>query len=111
MSLPVLQRETFEADVANRFRWYLEEAGETVAQRFKTAVDETLDYLSLHPELGRRRRFRHPRLADLRSFRVKPPFNKVIAFYRVTDTYLEAWRLMHGSRDLPRRLLEAHGLD
>lgn len=111
MSLPVLQRETFEADVAERFRWYLEEAEPKVAQRFKEAVDQTLAALSLHPLLGRRRRFRHPRLAGLHSFRVEPPFNKVLLFYRVTNTHLEAWRLIHGSRDLPRRLLEAPGLD
>ena len=111
MSLPVLRRDTFAADVAERFQWYLVEAGEEVAQSFKDAVDETLDDLSLHPMLGRRRRFRDPRLADLRSFRVNPPFNKVLVFYRVTDTHLEAWRLMHGARDLSRRLLEAPGLD
>ena len=111
MSLPVLRRDTFETDVAERFRWYLEEAGEEVAQRFKDAVDETLDDLSLHPALGRRRRFRHPLLAGLRSFRIEPPFNKVLVFYRLGNENLEAWRLMHGSRDLSRRLLEAPGLD
>lgn len=111
MSLPVLQRDTFEADVGTRFRWYLEEAGEGIAQRFKDAVDVTLDDLALHPELGRRRRFRHPKLAGLRTFRVEPPFNKVLIFYRATDTHLEAWRLMHGSRDLSRRLREPPSLD
>ncbi|MBI5802775.1 MAG: type II toxin-antitoxin system RelE/ParE family toxin [Verrucomicrobia bacterium] len=111
MSLPLLRRDTFEFDVAERFRWYLEEAGEEIAQRFKNAVDETLDGLSPHPGLGRRRRFPHPLLTGLRSFRVEPPFNKVVLFYRITDTHLEAWRLMHGSRDLSRRLLEPPGLD
>jgi toxin ParE1/3/4 len=111
MNRPVIKAEDFLADYESRFDYYANEAGEEVAWRFEQAVIATLASLSLHPELGRRRHFRHPRLAGLRSFRVEPPFSKTILFYRVTDTQLEAWRLMHGSRDLPRRLLEPPGLD
>jgi len=71
MSEMVERRNTFETDVAERFRWYLREAGEAVAQRFKSSVDMTLADLGLHPELGRRRRFRNPLLAGLRSFRLR----------------------------------------
>lgn len=111
MSTPVIRAAAFIADYELRFDYYTCEAGEDIAWHFEQAVIATLTSLSLHPELGRRRRFRHPRLAGLRSFRVEPPFNKTILFYRVTDTHLEAWRLMHGARDLPRRLLEPSGLD
>ena len=111
MSTAVIQASAFTADYEQCFAWYAEEAGEEVARRFEDAVIASLARLSLHPELGRRRRFRHPRLAGLRSFRVETPFNKMLLFYRVTDTHLEAWRLMHGSRDLSRRLLEPPGLD
>ncbi len=45
-------------------------------------------------------------LRELRSFRVNPPFGRFLLFYRVTNDTLEAWRLMHGARDLPRRLVE-----
>jgi toxin ParE1/3/4 len=71
----------------------------------------TLRSLTELPDFGRRRKFRHPALLDLRSFRVNPPFDKVLIFYRVTNDTLEVWRLMHGARDLPRRLLEAPGAD
>jgi toxin ParE1/3/4 len=47
----------------------------------------------------------------LHSFRVEPPFNVHLIFYRVVDDALFAERLMHGARDLPRRLLEPPGLD
>ena len=106
MSEMVERRNTFETDVAERFRWYLGEAGEEVAQRFKSAVDMTLADLGLHPELGRRRRFRNPLLAGLRSFRLRRPFNRQIIFYRADAGPVEVIRLMHGSRDLPRRLIE-----
>ena len=46
-------------------------------------------------------------LQGLRSFRVEPPFDKLLVFYRSTEQALQAWRLMHGVRDLPRRLIEA----
>lgn len=106
MSTPVIRAAAFLADYELRFDYYTYEAGEEVAWNFEQAVIATLTSLSLHPELGRRRRFRHPQLAELRSFRVESPFSKLLLFYRVTDTHLEAWRLMHGSRDLSRRLLE-----
>ena len=111
MSTPVIRAAAFVADYELRFDYYTYEAGEEVAWRFEQSVIATLASLSLHPELGRRRRFSHPQLAGLRSVPIEPPFNKALLFYRVTDTHLEAWRLMHGSRDLPRRLIEPPSLD
>ena len=52
---------------------------------------------------------KHPLLQGLRSFRVEPPFDKLLVFYRSTEQALQAWRLMHGTRDLPRRLVEPPG--
>ena len=95
--------------MAAQFRWYLEEADEGIARRFKAAVDATLDQLAVHPELGRRRRFRNPLLQGLRSLRLKTPFTKLLIFYRTDAISVEAWRLMHSARDLPRRLLETPG--
>jgi hypothetical protein len=56
--------------------------------------------------VARRRKFRHPLLRDLYSFPVEHPFQKILIFYRVTENILQAWRLMHGARDLPHRLVE-----
>jgi len=77
-----------------------------LAWRFKASVDSTLFKLAVLPDLGRKRHFRNPALSGLRSFRVDPPFNRFLIFYRVEAQVLVAWRLMHGSRDLPRRLAE-----
>lgn len=101
----------FTADVQKQFSWYWDRAGEEVAWRFERAVEQTLHQLALQPGLGRRRRFRNLALQGLRSFRVEPPFNKLILFYRTEGGVAQAVRLIHGSRDLPRRLLEAPGLD
>lgn len=94
----------FTADVLRQFSWYVDKAGEDVAWRFEAAVEGTLLTIASQPDLGRLRHFRNPRLAQLRSIPVARPFNKLIIFYRVEGDTVEAWRLMHGARDLPRRL-------
>jgi len=109
MSLPVEKSHFFETDVASQFAWYVHEAGEEVAWRFLAAVELTLAKLGKQPDMGSLRRFRHPLLRGLRSFRVEPPFDKVLVFYRSTEQALQAWRLMHGTRDLPHRLVELPG--
>jgi plasmid stabilization system protein ParE len=66
----------------------------------------TVRKLSQLPDLGRVRHFRNPMFHGLRSFRVDAPFERFLIFYRVSETTLLVWRLMAGSRDLPRRLAE-----
>lgn len=106
MNWRVDRKPDFKADVGLQFSWYFTTANEEVAWRFVEAVDATLVALSRQPFLGRRRRFRHRSLAGLRSFRVEPPFNRFLIFYRADDGVVDAWRLMHGGRDLSRRLVE-----
>ena len=107
MKLSLHRAEEFNADFDQQHRWYLEQAGEELAGRFLTAVEHTLQSLLSQPDLGRRRKFRHPALAGIRSFQVKSPFQNILIFYRHTATELSAERLMHGARDLPRRLVES----
>lgn len=111
MSQALQRSPFFNEDFDLQYRWYLWEAGEGVAERYYRAVLDTLRALERQPRLGRRRRFRHPDLRDLHSFRVEPPFNVHLIFYRFVAEGLFAERLMHGARDLPRRLVEPPGLD
>ena len=106
MSLAVQKAEFFQQDFAIRFAWYVDEAGPDVARRFQLALDQSLNKLANRPDLGRPRHFRNPRLQGLRSLPVERPFNKILIFYHATSDSLHAVRLIHGARDLPRRLLE-----
>jgi plasmid stabilization system protein ParE len=106
MKLTLQRADEFNADFDQQYRWYLEQAGDEVAEQFLQAVPVTLRLLAGQSDLGRRRKFGHPMLRDLYSFQVERPFNKILIFYRVTENTLQAWRLMHGARDLPRRLAE-----
>jgi plasmid stabilization system protein ParE len=109
MSRVFVKAASFAADIALTFDWYAKEAGETIAWRYFTAVDRTLAKLAQHSGLGKKRRFRHPELQGLHSFRVEPPFEVHLIFYRYTDKELSAERLMSGRRDLGRRLREPPG--
>jgi plasmid stabilization system protein ParE len=109
MSLILVKAAFFEADVALTFAWYVKEAGETIAWRYFTAMDRTLAKLAQHSGLGKKRRFRHAELQGLHSFRVEPPFEVHLIFYRYTDKELSAERVVSGRRDLVRRLREPPG--
>ena len=106
MNLPYQRGTKFNADFDAQYRWYFEHAGEEVAGRFLQAVEASLNLLATQPELGVTRRFSHPKLAGLRSFRVQPPFNRMLIFYQIAHNEVNAWRLMDGTRDLSRRLIE-----
>lgn len=111
MSLLIVKSPEFHADVTHQFRWYQGEGGEALAWRFFDSVDMTILKLSERPDIGRRRRFRHALLRDLWSCQIQSPFRRLLIFYRVTGDTLQVWRLMHGARDLPRRLAEPAKMD
>lgn len=107
MSLALQRSNLFIADFDLQFRWYLSQAGETIADRYLDSVERTLHVLAEQPGLGRKRQFVHPDLKAIRSYRVHPPFDAHLIFYRFTSGEISAERIMHGRRDLPMRLRQA----
>jgi toxin ParE1/3/4 len=111
VSLRLQRSDCFWADLERQVDWYRDEAGEEIADRFITAVETTLAALVRTPGLGRPRFANWPELAGIRSFRVERPFHRLLLFYRHDGRTLFAERLVHGARDLPRRLGEPPGMD
>jgi toxin ParE1/3/4 len=109
MSLRVSIGGRAEADLTHQYLWYLDNATVEVAERFLTAFDATVARLAEYPDLGRRRRFRATELQGIRSLPVEGRFGVHLIFYRVAGEVLNVERVMHGARDLPRRLLESPG--
>ncbi len=109
MSLPVSIAGRAETDLTHQYRWYLDHAGAEVAEQFLAAFDDTAARLAEQPELGKRRRFRARELAGIRSFPAGGRFAVHLIFYRSGASTLSIERVMHGARDLPRRLLEPSG--
>jgi toxin ParE1/3/4 len=97
----------FDADVQLRSAWYTNQGGLGLALRFIDALEATVDKLELNPSRGRKPFPRDPRLADLHSIFLERPFQRLILFYRFTEQSLILERLIHGARDLPRRIGES----
>ncbi len=110
MLKPDLSIEALQ-DLDLQYEWYSSKVGEDVAERYLFAFDQTKLTLCRQPDLGRILHFRDRRLAKLRSKVVEGSFNQHLVFYRVEGDNLVIFRVLHGMRDLPRRLLEPPGAD
>jgi plasmid stabilization system protein ParE len=98
--------EAAREDLAAQSDWYHDKAGRDIAERYLDSVQQTLRMLQKQPDLGRVRKFRDSRLHGLRSSVVQGAFRVHLIFYRIEGDALVVFRVMHGMRDLPRRLLE-----
>jgi toxin ParE1/3/4 len=102
----VRQADIFWADMLKQVDWYREKAGSEVAEGYVNAVEATLQTLAKNPGIGRPRFSTWRELAGIRSWRVERPYHRHLVFYRFDEETLIAERIIHGARDLPRRLFE-----
>jgi len=93
--------------VERQFEWYALNAGWEVADRYAKGVEATARLIGQHPRLGPRAGFTHPRLRAWRFFVSSGPSTM---FYEVVGEDVVLRRIMHGQRDLPRRLLKPPNL-
>jgi toxin ParE1/3/4 len=107
MSLIIAQSGYFWADMQRQVDWYRDRAGSDIAVGYVDAVQATLRQLAKAPSIGRLRFWDWPELAGIRSWRVQKPYQRHLIFYRFDDRMLFAERVIHGARDLPRRLLQS----
>lgn len=70
------------------------------ADRFLEALERSCELLTTMPEMGTRRTFDNPALADMRMMPIKG-FEKHLILYRSSADGLEVIRIVHGARDLP----------
>ena len=63
------------------------------------AAYETFKTLAANPGLGRRRKFRNPRLQGVRSWLVSG-FDNYVIFYRATSDGIEVLHVYHSARDI-----------
>lgn len=103
--------EDAREDLALQYEWYAREAGEAIAERYITAFRQTLDLIAQQPEIGMNRKFRSPKLQGIRSRPIHGAFRVHLVFYRIEADTLVVFRVLHGMRDLPRRLLDSPGAE
>jgi len=107
VSLTIAQSDYFWADLQRQVDWYRDLAGSEIATNYVDAVEATLHQLARAPGIGRPRSYDWPELMGIRSWRVQKPYHRHLIFYRFDDKTLFAERVLHGARDLPRRLLQS----
>ncbi len=69
------------------------------ATRVIEATFETFKTLAITPDIGRSRRFRNPKLKDIRSWRVSG-FDNYLIFYRPIPEGIQVFHIYHGARDI-----------
>ena len=107
--MSLLKSDDFISDVERQYEWYVANAGWEIADSYLDTVEAACHLLAQHPLLGPLAGLTHPRLQDWRFKVVFRPFKKHILFYETTGNDVVMRRVMHGHRDLPRRLLEPSG--
>lgn len=95
----------FDRDLARATRRYLNMAGADVATRFLESAERTMNLIQQFPEVGRLKFREHPELGGTRCLAVQRPFSVWLIFYHAAQGIIHFDRLIHGARDLPRRLL------
>ncbi len=111
MSLRVVQTPESLADIALQADYDAHRENIALAQRFTDTVKTTVRLVATHPRIGKQTDYEHPKLAGIRFFLVRKPLDKHLIFYRVCGDTLDIVRIVHGMRDLPRRLLDPPGAD
>ncbi len=77
----------------------MERAGSEIAEAWRTALLQTIEFLQSHPLIGRERTdLKHP---GIRSWRVKK-FKRWVILYGVRDDVLILHRVIYGTMDLPK---------
>lgn len=102
----VRKREAARRDLIAQWVWYAENTDIETADRFLRAADEAASMLAAQPEAGYRFYVRRPELQGLRRFPLSSGFEKILLFYFPLRDGIELVRVLHGSRDLERLLME-----
>ena len=80
MTKPIIERRPQVEFDLYEIAIYIAAANETAAMAFLDAVEKSFNDLATTPGLGRLRRFKGPRLTDIRSWRVEG-FENYLLFY------------------------------
>ncbi len=86
-----------DADLIRGREW-IEKDNPEAAQRFLKTARECFDHLGNFPDLGMQAQFKDKKLQGVRFCVLAPPFNKWLAFYRVTEI-VEIIRVLYGTQN------------
>ncbi|MBZ2185915.1 MAG: type II toxin-antitoxin system RelE/ParE family toxin [Bryobacter sp.] len=102
----IRKRAAAKRDLISQWVWYAENADIETADRFLSTASETAAMLARQPEAGYRFFVRRPELQGMRRFPLANGFEKILLFYFPLQHGIELVRVVHGSRELERLLIE-----
>jgi toxin ParE1/3/4 len=94
--MELVTRPRFYLDVAGEVEYLARKAGSATAERWHAALDQTIQELLRHPEVGRHRNDLRP--TGVRSWRVKR-FRRWLIFYTLREDALVLLRVRYGMMD------------
>jgi toxin ParE1/3/4 len=98
---PVVRRAKVDDDIRQAIGYYQENAPE-YTERLIDAIEETFRHISQNPGIGSPRYAHELDLPGLR-FWICNRFPYLV-FYVERSDVIDVWRLLHGSRDIPKSL-------
>ncbi|HEV7403626.1 MAG TPA: type II toxin-antitoxin system RelE/ParE family toxin [Chthoniobacteraceae bacterium] len=107
--MSIRKSDFFIADAELQYQWYAKRAGWEVAERYLSAIASTCALIGRQSLIGPVARLNHPRLAGWRFFVAMRPFHRHVLFYEILEGEVIMRRVLHGRRNLPKRLLEPPG--
>lgn len=103
---PVIPREAANRDADEAIAYYLGEQAEHAALGFIDALEQAYAHISRHPATGSPRYAHELNLPGLRTWSLtRYPH---IVFYVEHQDHIDVWRVLHGQRDIPGWMKEAH---
>jgi toxin ParE1/3/4 len=100
----VIPRERAIRDIDEAIAYYVAEDASQAALGFIEALQRAFADISGHPALGSPRYSQELSLPGLRSW----PLTRYphLVFYVERTDHIDAWRVLHGQRDIPRWMQE-----
>ena len=99
---PAILRAAAQRDVDEATEHYIDSGGPDVALGFIGAFEAAIRHISRHPRSGSSRYGLELNLPGLRSWPLESYPH--VVFYMEARTRIDAWRVLHGRRDIPETL-------
>ena len=90
-------------DVLDVVDYYREHVGTPVAENFSLEVDQALERLSQHPNIGSPCLALDLDIEGIKSWALKRFPHQI--FYEIQDDHIELWRILHPRRDITQAML------
>lgn len=102
---PVIARELANSDIDEIIAYYLGESAEQAALGFIDALENAYAHIGHNPGTGSPRYAHELNLPGLRFW----PLTRYphLVFYVERPDHIAAWRVLHGTRDIPQWMIEA----